>query len=377
MLYRIYAIAKKELKQVRRDVRTLIIVFFFPVFSLILFGYALNFDVTHIKIGVLDQDKSELSREFIHSLSSSEYFDVFKYFHNQDEINVALDKKTVQCAVVIPFDLSHNLYSNKNVKIQYLIDGVDGNTATISMNYLSAATQNLSNNYTNEILSRTGKNSYKPIDLEQRFWFNPDLKTSQFLIPGLIATLLTTLTVILTAIAIVREKELGTIEQINVSPVSVIELLVGKIIPYVFISLFIAALILVAGHFMFAVQLKGNFILLFFTILLYLFACLNIGILVSTIADSQQVAFQIGMMFSQLPSQLLSGFIFPIESMPKALQILSNIAPAKFFLIALRAILIKGVGIEAFWQQLVYLLIFALIFLSLASLKMMRQRHNN
>jgi len=374
MLYRIYALAKKELKQVRRDGRTLFIVFFFPIFSLVLFGYALNFDVSHIKIGVLDQDKSELSREFLHSLSASEYFDIVRYFNSQDEINQALDQKYVQCAVVIPINLSDDFYSKKDAKIQYLVDGVDGNTATLAMSYLNLATQNLSNKYTREVLARTGMHTYQPVEIEPRFWFNPDLKTSQFLIPGLIASLLTTLTVLLTAIAIVREKELGTIEQINVSPVSVIELLIGKIIPYVLISLFIAGLILVAGYFLFGVQIKGSIILLFMTVLIYLFACLTIGILVSALADSQQVAFQMSMMFSQLPSQLLSGFIFPIESMPKALQIISNIAPAKFFLIALRAILIKGAGLEAFWQQWVYLLIFASIFLSLAALKMRKQK---
>ena len=374
MLYRIYALMKKELKQVRRDGRTLFIVFFFPIFSLVLFGYALNFDVNHIKIGVYDQDKSELSREFLHSLSASEYFDIVRYFNSQDEINQALDQKYVQCAVVIPYNLSDDFYSKKTAKIQYLIDGVDGNTATLAMSYLNMATRNLSDQYTSEYLSRSGFHTYQPIDLQPRFWFNPDLKTTEFLIPGLIAALLTTLTVILTAIAIVRERELGTIEQINVSPVSIIELLIGKIIPYVIISFFIAILILIAGYFLFGVPIKGSFILLFITILLYLFACLNIGILVSTLADSQQVAFQIGMIFSQLPSQLLSGFIFPIESMPKALQVITNIAPAKFFLIALRAILIKGAGLAAFWQQWIYLLIFSAIFLSLATLKMRGQK---
>lgn len=374
MLHRIYAIAKKEIKQVLRDFRTLSIVFFFPVFTLILFGYALNFDVTHIKIGILDQEKSDLSREFINSLASTEYFDIVQFFNNQEEINIALDKRDVQSAIVIPKDLSEKFFSKEAAKIQYLIDGVDGNTATITMNYLSFATQNLSQNYTNEVLARSGTHLFLPIEVQPRFWFNPELKTSQFLIPGLIAILLTTLTVVLTAIAIVREKELGTIEQINVSPVSINELLLGKLVPYIFISLLISFIILITGYFVFHVELKGNFILLFFSILLYLFACLNIGILVSTIADSQQVAFQMGMLFSQLPSQMLSGFIFPIESMPKTLQIISNIAPAKFFLVALRTILIKGAGIEAYWQQLVYLLIFALIFFSLSWLRMRKQR---
>lgn len=374
MIQRIYAIAKKELKQVRRDVRTLLIIFFFPVFMLILFGYALNIDVEHVKVGVYDQDKSPLSREFIHSLESSGYFDIEKYFNSSDEINNALDEKQVQSAIVIPKDLSDKFYSKQDVKIQYLIDGVDGNTATIVMNYLNAATRNLSQRYSKEALERIGFKQYIPVDLEPIFWFNPELKTTRFLIPGLIASLLMTLSVVLTAIAIVREKELGTIEQINVSPVTSIELILGKIIPYAIISLLIAILIVAAGYFLFDVPIRGSIFLLLITIILYLISGLSIGILVSTIADSQQVAFQIGLLFSQLPSQLLSGFMFPIESMPKVVQLFTNITPAKFFLVAIRSILIKGAGIEAFWDQLVYLIIFILIFLSLAALMIRKQK---
>ncbi|RPI18335.1 MAG: ABC transporter permease [Ignavibacteriae bacterium] len=374
MFHRIYAIIKKELKQVRRDLRTLLIVFFFPIFMLILFGYALNFDVNHIKIGVFDQDRSPLSREFIHSLSSSGYFDVEKYFTDSDEINSALDRKDVQCVVVIPKDLSDKFYSKQDAKIQYLVDGVDGNTATVVMNYLNIATRNLSQNYQKEFLARSGIKIYTPVELVPVFWFNPELKTTQFLVPGLIASLLMTLSVVLTAIAIVREKELGTIEQINVSPVTPIELLLGKIIPYAILSLLIAFLIIIAGYFLFSVPINGSILLLFLTILLYLFSGLSIGILVSAISDSQQVAFQIGLLFSQLPSQLLSGFIFPIESMPPAVQVLTNITPAKFFLVAIRSILIKGTGIEAYWDQLVYLLIFIAVFLLLATIKMKRTK---
>jgi len=374
MLFRLYAIAKKELKQVRRDTRTMIILFVFPIFMLVLYGYALNFDVDHLKIGVYDQDKTDLSREFIKSLTGTGYFDVVKYFNNQDEINTALDTKTVQCAIVIPKDLSDKFYSKQNSKIQYLIDGVDGNTATIAMNYLNSATMSLSENYTKEVLSRTGNKVYTPVDLEPVFWFNPDLKTTNYLIPGLAASILITLAVVMTAVAIVREKELGTIEQINVSPVNSIELILGKVLPYTLISLFVSAVIIIAGHFLFDMQIKGSIALLFLTVLLYIFACLNIGIFVSTIADSQQVAFQMGLLISQLPSNLLSGFIFPIESMPKALQILSNITPAKFFIIALRSILIKGAGLSSFWEQLIYLLIFALAFMTLATIRIRRQR---
>jgi ABC-2 type transport system permease protein len=374
MLNRIYAVAKKEFRQILRDVRSMIIIFFFPVFMLVLFGYAVNFDVNHIKLGVYDQDMTQLSRDYIQSLKSSGYFDIVTYIDNQKEVNSLLDKKDVQCVVVLPYDLSEKFYSNESVKIQYLIDGVDGNTATVIMNYVTAATRDLSSKYTTETLARSGISSYQPLDIQPRFWFNPDLNTSEFLIPGLVGSILITLSVVLTAISIVREKELGTIEQINVSPVSAMELLLGKILPYTLLSLVISALIIVFGHIIFNVQIKGNIFLLFTAVLLYLFASLNLGIFVSTIAESQQVAFQMGILISQLPSNLLSGFIFPIESMPKFVQILTNITPAKFFLIILRAILIKGVGLSAFWDQLIYLFLFGVILLVLASLRVKMQR---
>jgi ABC-2 type transport system permease protein len=374
MLNRIYAVAKKEFRQILRDVRSMIIIFFFPVFMLVLFGYAVNFDVNHIKLGVYDQDMTQLSRDYIQSLKSSGYFDIVTYIDNQKEVNSLLDKKDVQCVVVLPYDLSKKFYSNESVKIQYLIDGVDGNTATVIMNYVTAATRDLSSKYTAETLALSGISSYQPLDIQPRFWFNPDLNTSEFLIPGLVGSILITLSVVLTAISIVREKELGTIEQINVSPVSAMELLLGKILPYTLLSLVISALIIVFGHIIFNVQIKGNIFLLFTAVLLYLFASLNLGIFVSTIAESQQVAFQMGILISQLPSNLLSGFIFPIESMPKFVQILTNITPAKFFLIILRAILIKGVGLSAFWDQLIYLFLFGVILLVLASLRVRMQR---
>ncbi len=361
-------------RQIRRDIRTLIVLFVFPVFMLILFGYALNFDVTDIKLGVYDLDKSELSREYINSLKSSGYFVITEYLDNRYEINKALDEKKVQCVVVIPNDLSEKFYSKQDAQIQYLIDGVDGNTAAVIMNYVNAATRNLSAKYQNEILEKSGMELYKPIDLQPVFWYNPDLKTTKFLMPGLIAVILIILSVVLTVISIVREKELGTMEQINVSPVSSIELLLGKIFPYTFLSLLISTLILIAGYLIFDVGIKGSIFWLYLTILLYLFSCLSIGIFLSTIAESQQVAFQMGMLISQLPSMLLSGFIFPIESMPEVLQIVTNITPAKFFIIALRDIMVKGVGISSFWDQLVYLIIFASILITLSSIRIIKQR---
>lgn len=374
MIKRLLAITKKELKQVRRDFRTVIIVFIFPVFTLIIFGYAINFDVTNIKVAVYDNDKSDISREYVQSLESSGYFSVYKYIYDKNEVDKSLDKKEVQCVIVIPDNLSKEFFSNENVKIQYLVDGVDGNTATIIMTYVNAATRNLSNKYNTDYFIKSGMKQYIPIEFEPLIWFNPELTSTKYLIPGLVAVMLITLSVVLTAVAIVREKELGTIEQLKVSPVTSFELILGKIIPYTFLSLIIAALIIIAGDLVFGVHIKGSIILLFISIFFYLFACLNIGIFISTIADSQQVAFQMGILISQLPSNLLSGFIFPIESMPKAVQFLSYITPARYFIIALRDILIKGVGIKAFWEQLLYLLIFALILITLSTIRMRKQK---
>ncbi|HEY5534213.1 MAG TPA: ABC transporter permease [Ignavibacteria bacterium] len=374
MFNRILTIAVKEIRQIKRDPLTLLVIFIFPILMIILFGYALNFDVKEIVIGVYDQDRSELSREFAVSIDRTEYFQVVKYYENQQQVNKALDSKDVQCVMVIPPKLSEDFYAKKNVKIQYLVDGVNGNTATVITSYVGAATRNLSNKYINEVLEKKGIELYQPVIINQSFWFNPELKTTQFLILGLMGSILITLAVVLTAVAIVRERELGTIEQINVSPLTSIELLLGKIIPYIILSLIVWGIILLFGYLLFDVTVKGSWILLFVSTVFYLFASLSLGIFVSTISDSQQVAFQIGTLISQLPSNLLSGFMFPIESMPPAVQILTNITPTKYYLIALRAVIIRGVGVEAFWEQLVYLFIFAIVCLTIATLKIIKQR---
>jgi ABC-2 type transport system permease protein len=215
---------------------------------------------------------------------------------------------------------------------------------------------------------KSGQKNYVPIDLETRFWYNPDLQTTRFLIPGLIAMILLITAAISVSLSLVREKERGTIEQINVSPINSFELIAGKILPYLLLSLFNAAMILIVGYFLFGVEIKGSIILLFLSTLLFLSASTGIGILVSVIADSQQVAFSVATFATLLPSVILSGFIFPIESMPLAVQILTNITPAKFFIEILRAIVIRGVGIASFWDQALYLLLFTSVIIFLADI---------
>ena len=217
------------------------------------------------------------------------------------------------------------------------------------------------------MLARTGRKNFQPISLESRFWFNPDLETTKFLIPGLIAMILIVIAVVTVSLSLVREKEKGTMEQLNVSSLSTIELLLGKNFPYVILSLINAAFILIAGYLLFGVEVKGSILLLFITTLIFLLASTSLGIFVSVISDSQQVAFTIATFLSLLPSVILSGFIFPIDSMPAAVQVITNITPAKFFIVILRAIMLRGVGLEAFWQQVIYLLIFALVMMILST----------
>ena len=368
MLNRIKAIALKEIRQLKRDTRMLFVLFVFPLLLLVIFGYAINFDVHHIKMVVLDQDKSFDSRDFINSLTSSSYFDLVGYIEDENKIKEILDKKEAQCVIVFPKDMSRQLYANQKVKIQILIDGVDGNTATVIQNYFNYAVQSYSQKFISNVLAVKGIKSYVPIDLEPVFWFNPDLSSTFFLIPGLIAMILIITAVVSISLSIVREKERGTIEQINVSPLSSFEMLIGKTIPYIIISLLITIVILAAGYILFQIPIKGNYLLLLITTLLFIFASLNLGIFVSSISQTQQVAFQMATIISMLPSTILSGFIFPIESMPVPIQWLTNITPSKFFLIILRDILLKGVGLEAFWQQVLYLILFSAILLGLSTI---------
>lgn len=367
MFNRIKAIAVKETRQLLRDVRMMGVIFLFPVFLLVVFGYAINFDVQHIQLAVLDRDNSPESREFINSLLSTNYFDLVTYLKSDREIREFLDRKKAQCIAVIPPDFSNEIYRNEVAKIQFLIDGVDGNTATIIMNYVNAAVASYSNNLNYEFLSSRGIKLSSSVSLEPRFWFNPDLNSTRFLIPGLIGMILIIIAVVTISLSIVREKERGTIEQLNVSSVKIPELLTGKAIPYIVIAFINAGIILAAGYLFFGIEVKGSYLWLLISTLFFLAASIGIGILVSVIADSLQVAFQAGTLISLLPSMLLSGFVFPIESMPYVIRIFSNVTPTKFYIVCLRSILLKGAGIEVFWEQLLYMAIFTVIVVVAAS----------
>lgn len=367
MLNRIMSVLVKEIRQLRRDTKLLIVIFTFPAFLLVMFGYAVNFDVQNIRIGISDGAKNEMSRQIIEYFSSSDYFLLVSMPDSPDDIIHLLDEKKVQAVIVIPSDISIKTYGKgKNSQLQFLIDGVDGNTATIIKNYFNLVVTKLNSEINSEILAKYGRKFSAPIEPEIVMWFNPELKSTRFLLPGLIAMILVVTAVVTVSLSLVREKERGTIEQINVSSINNTELLIGKSTPYVAIAFINAALVLLAGYLFFDVSVNGNYFLLMLTTLIFLFASTSIGVFISVISDSQQVAFTAATLVSMLPSLLLSGFIFPIESMPFIIQLITNLSPAKFYLVTLRAIILKGSGLGTFYMQLFYLIIFGLIFLGLS-----------
>ncbi len=370
MLNRIVAISRKEVTQLLRDKRMIFVLFFFPVFLLVIFGYAVNFDVQNVRLAVQDNDHTITSRDLIKTISSSSYFNIVEYYDNDKRGKEILDAGFAKGLLIIPIDFEKDIYAaNKNVKVQLLIDGVDGNSATIIQNYSLAAIASFNNKLTQTAADKIGLRFEAPINLQSRFWFNPELQTTIYLLPGLIALILIVTAVVTVSLSLVREKERGTIEQINVSSLTIFELLIGKVFPYVIISYINAAIILLAGYILFGIVVMGSYFLLFVSTFLFLFASTALGIFISVVADSQQVAFSIATFASLLPATILSGFIFPIESMPVIIQWFTNITPAKYFIIALRSIIIKGVGLNAFWDQWLYMFLFASFFILISIVK--------
>ena len=370
---RIRPIVIKEFRQIRRDKRSLGVLLVFPALLVLLIGYALNFDVKHISVAVFDQDKTPTSREFVRSFSNSEYFDFNYSVENYSEISKLLDEEKAMIAVVIPPDFSSNLLGGKNATLQILVDGSNSNTATTAIGYINAVVQTYSQNIAIATLARYGKEPYVPVNVQPRVWYNPELLSAKFLVPGLIGFILMLSAVVSTSLSVVREKERGTMDQMMVSRLQTVEIILGKTISYLIIALLASVLVLLIGYVFFDISIRGSFFWLYVAIFIFLLAALGQGLLISTVAQTQQVAFIISVFTTLLPSLILSGFIFPIRSMPVALQVISNLSPPKFFLVALRDIILKGVGPAAFWDQLVYMSIFAAVTLGISSVRLLKK----
>ncbi|MFZ2053688.1 MAG: ABC transporter permease [Candidatus Aminicenantales bacterium] len=367
---RIQPVVKKEFRQIVRDKRSLGLLLVLPAFLLIMYGYALNFDVKHLSLAVFDQEKSQRSRDFLDRFRHTEYFDLKHDLTDMKQIDDLMGKGKVQVALVVPRDFSRSLIAGRETPVQVIIDGEETGIAGTAIGYINAIVQGYSTRFVVEVLAKGGKDFSPAIEFRPRVWFNPELRSARFLVPGLMAFVLMITVVISTAFSVVREIERGSIEQIIVSPLRPHELIIGKIIPYVLISLFSAHSVLLFGDLLFDVSVKGSYAWLLTGILLFLVCGLGLGLLISTIASTQQVAFMLAVITTMLPTFILSGFIFPIRNMPAVIQAVSYLIPARYFLVILRSIMLKGVGLGAFGRELAFLAGFGVLTLILSSARM-------
>jgi ABC-2 type transport system permease protein len=320
---------------------------------------------------VYDEEKSKASREFIQLFFNSEYFDYVNTLQNKSEINELLDGEHVRAVLVIPSTFSKDIQKGQSTSIQVIVDGANSNAAATVLGYINAIIQQYSLKVMSQSFMRLGRQQLTlPIDFQPRIWYNPELKSAKFLVPGLIAFILMVTAVISTALSVVRERELGTIEQIMVSPIKPIELILGKTIPYTAISLIATVMILVLGYILFDISIKGSVLLLSMVTFFFLVGGLGMGLLISTLVETQQLAFMIAVFVSMLPTFILSGFVFPIRNMPLIIQGITYLLPARYFLVALRSIILKGAGLSAFWDQAVVLCVYAIVMIGVSSLRM-------
>lgn len=363
----------KEFRQILRDPTSLGMLLVLPAGLILLVGYAMNFDVRHIPLVVFDQSRTPESRQLLEKFRRTEYFDHRGDVDGYAEVERLFLQNEARAALVVPREYARDLAAGRTVRIQLLLDGADANSAGQAAVYAAGIMLDHSSQILAEALRRAGRERYVPLDVRPRVWYNPDLRSSRFLVTGLIGFILVLTAVVSTSLTVVREKERGTMEQITVSPLTPLQIVLGKTIPYLLISLVAATVVLLAGYAAFDVGVRGSLLVLYAAIVVIILAALGQGLLISTITDSQQVAFMVSVFSSLLPSFLLSGFIFPVSSMPPVLQVLSNVAVTKFFLVVARGVMLKGVGFGAVWEQFLFMLLFAAMTLGISAARMRRR----
>ena len=370
---RLRAVVLKEVRQVRRDPFSLIMLIALPAFMLVLYGFALNFDVRHVRLAVQDRDMSAASRELVASFTHSSYFDLVATPAAGDDLNALLERRVAWAVLAIPEGHGRDLAAGRVAPVQLLLDGADSSTAQTVLGYARALVSEQNASLVAGALARQGRRAEPPLALDPRILFNPELESTQFLVPGLIGFLLMLTAVLSTALSVVREKERGTMEQLRVAPLRTWELILGKTIPYLGISLVATLIILLAARALFGVEIRGPHLDLLVAVLLYLFGALGFGLLISTIANTQAFAFQAGLIASMLPAILLSGFIFQIRIMPVWLQVVTYLVPARYFLVILRGIILKGEGLATYWPQVGALVLYGVATVALASARLARR----
>lgn len=365
----------KEFWQIRRDRRMLGLALGAPLIQLMLLGYAATTDIKSIPMIVHDQDKSSMSREFIRQFTNSGYFVVENDANSSKEIDIYIEKGKAWIALVIPTNFGNTILARRTVPVQLIADGSDANSANISLGYATQIVATYSRSILAETIQRTSSGetgaSVTPVrvNAEVRVWYNPDLKSANFMVPGVVALVLMIVTMTLTSLGLVKEKELGTLEQLMVTPIQAYQLIIGKLLPFVIIGAIDVTFVLTVARFWFEVPMRGNVPLLYGLSGLFILTTLGLGLFVSTISRTQQQAMMTAQFFIFMPFTFLSGFTFPIENMPHWVQVITYIIPLRYFITIIRGIFLKGVGIAELWPQALALLVFGGVILSLSVLR--------
>ncbi|MGE5352308.1 MAG: ABC transporter permease [Acidobacteriota bacterium] len=362
---------KKEFQQLMRDKRMLMVIFTSPLLQLLLLGYAASFDLDVIHTAIYDMDHSQTSRDVIDQFSKSGYFVVDKNVNSYKELNQLFDDGKILAAILIPEDFERNLFSLRQAPLQAILDGSDSRNAIVVNGYIQNIISGYSHNITHELLDRRGYRlpAAGNVTSEERILFNPGLKPKNFMVPNIMGLVLMTVAIGLMSVAIVKERENGTLEQLIVTPIKPWQMILGKLVPYAILS-FIAMLgVLLATIFWFGIHIKGSLILLIMATLLFLISNLGFGVLVSTICKTQQQALMISIFMVQLPMIYFSGFAFPIDNMPLIIQYFSNIIPLKYYIIILRGIVLKGTGFSSLWQEILIILLIGSVVITASVLR--------
>lgn len=367
---RVWAIARKEFIHILRDVRSLGMAVAIPMLLLVLFGYALTLDVDNVPMVVWDQSESHTSREFISRFQGSRYFSIRDYVRNYAEVERAIDSGEALAALVVPRDFAAHIESGRPAPVQLIVDGSDSNTATIAIGYADVAALTYSQELAIRDIQRMGGRALRvPVDVRPRTWFNADMESKNYIIPGLIAVIMMVIAALLTSLTVAREWERGTMEQLISTPVKGRELIAGKLLPYFVIGMFDVLLAVLMGEFLFDVPLRGSVALLFGVAAVFLTGALSLGMVISILTKSQLLASQLAMVLTFLPSFLLSGFMYAISNMPRPIQLITYLIPARYFVGLLKGIYLKGVGLEILGVEAGLLTVFGVGMVALANAK--------
>lgn len=355
-----WAFVQKEIYHILRDRRTLLVLIGIPIVQILLFGFALSNEVKNARISIWDQSKDDVSREIIAKISASKYFDILDFIENEDQIDQELRSGNSNLVIILPNDLANSLNKEHEAKIQLIADGIDPNISTTLINYASAVIYDYQREWMGDM--------HIPLQIQvlPKMMYNPQLKAEFTFVPGVMALVLMLICTMMTSVSIVREKELGNMEILLVSPLPPLSIVFSKTIPYFILSLIILSIILLLGVQWLQVPINGSLFLLFGVSMIFIFNGLALGLLISSFAKTQQVAMLISLVGLMLPTMLLSGFMFPVESMPLALRLFSNIVPAKWYFFSLQSIMIKGLGLKAILKDAAILSFFALFFMAVS-----------